>query len=65
MTTEPNTPAADARDFLHLAAIEAWQAIASGRSAPGIDSVVLFQELHDVFAPGTSITPVEQLIEDW
>ena len=62
----PQPPPPDnARDFLHLAAIEAWQAIASGKPAPRIDPVELFQDLHDVFAPGTSITPVEQLIDDW
>lgn len=62
----PQPPPPDnARDFLHLAAIEAWQAIAHGRPAPDMDPVELFQELHEVFAPGTRITPVEQLIEDW
>ena len=30
-----------------------------------MDPAELFQELHDLFAPGDSITPVEQLIEDW
>ena len=29
-----------------------------------MDPAELFQELHDLFAPGDSITPVEQLIED-
>jgi hypothetical protein len=65
MTAEPDTLATSARDVLHLAAIEAWQAIAHGQPAPGMDPAELFQDLHDVFGPGTSITPVEQLIEDW
>lgn len=30
-----------------------------------MDPAELFQDLYDVFAPGTSITPVEQLIADW
>jgi hypothetical protein len=54
-----------ARDSLHLAAIEAWQAIASDRAAPDIDPADLFQDMHDAFAAGTGISPVEQLIEDW
>jgi hypothetical protein len=62
---DPAAVAASARGYLHLAAIEAWQAIAHGRPAPDMDSTELFQELHDLFAPGTRITPVEQLIEDW
>lgn len=58
-------PPDNTRDYLHLAAIEAWQAIARGKPAPDIDPVELFQYLHDMFAPGTPVTPVEQLIEDW
>jgi hypothetical protein len=58
-------PPDNARDFLHLCAIEAWQAIAHGRPAPDMDPAELFQDLHEVFAPGAKITPVEQLIEDW
>jgi hypothetical protein len=56
---------APAREFLHLAAIEAWQAIAHGRPAPGIDPEDLFQDMHDAFAIGNGISPVEQLIDDW
>jgi hypothetical protein len=56
---------ASARDDLHLAAIRAWQALARQQPAPAMDPAVLFQELHDLFAPGASITPVEQLIADW
>jgi hypothetical protein len=61
----PQPPPDSPRDWLHLAAIEAWQAIAHGQPAPGMDPAELFQDLHDVFAAGTTITPVEQLIEDW
>jgi hypothetical protein len=62
---DPAAVAASARDDLHLAAVEAWQAIARRQPAPDMDPAELFQELHDLFATGTSITPVEQLIEDW
>jgi hypothetical protein len=30
-----------------------------------MEPAVLFQELHDLFAHGASITPVELLIADW
>ena len=56
---------ASARDDLHLAAIRAWQALARQQPAPAVDPAELFQELHDLFAPGAGVTPVEQLIEDW
>jgi len=55
MTSELNT-AKGARDCLHLAAIEAWQAIASGRPAPAIDPLALYQDLHDAFTVGSGIT---------
>jgi hypothetical protein len=46
------------RDFLHLAAIEAWQAISSGKPVPRIDPVVLYQEMYEAFraSDGTSLT---------
>jgi len=56
---------ARARDDLHQAAIEAWQAIARRQPAPDLDPTELFQALHFVFAPGNAVSPVEQLIEDW
>ena len=68
MTIVPDLPAslqASARDDLHQAAIEAWQASARQEPVPAMDPVELFQELHDLFAPGAGVTPVEQLIEDW
>src|SRR5579859_7767492 len=68
MTAMPDLPAAlqaSSRDDLYLAAIEAWQALARRQPTPAMDPAELFQELHDLFASGASITPVEQLIEDW
>jgi hypothetical protein len=62
---QPLPPPAEARGILHFAAIEAWQALASGEPAPGLDPVALFQVMHDTFAAGNGISPVEQLIEDW
>lgn len=64
MTAELNT-ANEARDFLHLSAIQAWQAIASGQPAPAIDPLALQQEICDAFTAGNGISPVEQLVEDW
>ena len=60
----PPVPA-EPRDLLHLAAIEAWQSLASGRPAPVLDPVILYQVMYDVFTTGNGISPVEQLIEDW
>jgi hypothetical protein len=68
MTATHDLPAArqaSARDDLHLAAIRAWQALARQQPAPAMDPAELFQELHDLFAHGASVTPVEQLVEDW
>jgi hypothetical protein len=56
---------ARARDALHQAAVEAWQAVARRQPAPDLDPDELFQALHLLFAPGSAISPVEQLIEDW
>jgi hypothetical protein len=60
----PPVPAGP-RDLLHLAAIEAWQALASGRPAPVLDPVILYQVMYDTFTTGNGASPVEQLIEDW
>jgi hypothetical protein len=68
MTAVPDVDAAlqaSAREDLYLAAVEAWQAIARRQPAPDMDPAELFQELHLVFAPGSAVSPVEQLIEDW
>jgi hypothetical protein len=56
---------AEPRDLLRLAAVEAWQSLASGRPAPVPDPVLLYQVMDDVFTTGNGISPVEQLIEDW
>lgn len=61
----PPPPPDNPRDFLHLAAIEAWQAIAAGRPAPVIDPLALYQDIHDAFTAGSGISPVERLVEDW
>jgi hypothetical protein len=60
----PGRPALpqDPRDFLHLLAIRAWRALASGQPAPGVDLVVLATEISAVFG-GDS--PVDQLCDDW
>jgi hypothetical protein len=60
----PVPPAApqDPRDFLHLLAIRAWRALASGQPAPGVDPIILATEISAAFA-GDS--PVDQLCDDW
>lgn len=55
----------EARDLLHLAAIEAWQALANGEPTPDIDPLALQQAVYEAFTAGNSISPVEQLREDW
>lgn len=55
-------PPEDPRDFLHLLAVEAWRALASGQPAPGVDPVVLATEISAAFG-GDS--PVDQLCDDW
>jgi hypothetical protein len=58
---EPASPH-DPCDFLHLLAIDAWRALASGQAAPGLDPVFLGQEIRDAFG-GTS--PVDELCDEW
>jgi hypothetical protein len=58
----PPAPPQDPRDFLHLLAIDAWRALASGRSVPGLDLVFLGQEIRDAFG-GSS--PVDELFDEW
>jgi hypothetical protein len=58
----PPAPPQDPRDFLHLLAIQAWRALASGQPAPGLDPVLLGQEIRDAFG-GTS--PVDELCDEW
>jgi hypothetical protein len=58
-------PPDNAGDFLHLAAIEAWQAIASGRSAPGIDPVMLCQEMDEAFRARDGAHLTDQFYCPW
>jgi hypothetical protein len=58
---EPDPPQ-DPRDFLHLLAIDAWRALASGQPAPDLETVFLGQEIRNAFG-GTS--PVDELFDDW
>lgn len=51
----PPPPPASERDFLHLAAIEAWQAIATGKPAPVIDPVALYQEMCEAFGASDGV----------
>lgn len=55
----------EARAFLHLSAIRAWQAIAEGQAVPEIDPLGLYQDLRDAFTTGNGVSPVEQLIDAW
>ena len=64
MTAAPDVPA-EARDLLHLSAIRAWQALASGRPAPDLDPAALQQAIYEAFETSDGISPVEQLCEDW
>ncbi len=61
----PPPPPAGPRDILHLAAIQAWQALASGQPAPALDPAALEQTIHEAFTPGEGWHPVDQLCEDW
>jgi hypothetical protein len=62
----PPPPPDNARGYLHLAAIGAWQAIACRRPAPDMGPSVLFREMPDVFGAGSAISPpVGQLIGEW
>jgi hypothetical protein len=65
ITLPADQPSSEARDFLHLSAIRAWQAITSGNPAPAIDPLALQQEICEAFTAGNGISPVEQLVEDW
>jgi hypothetical protein len=53
-------PPMSARDTLHLAAIEAWQAIASGRPAPRLDLLALYQAIYEAFQTSGSQSPIDE-----
>jgi hypothetical protein len=61
----PPTPPepANPRDLLHLSAIQAWQALASGQPAPGLDPDVE-QAIYEAFTTSDG-HQVDQLCDDW
>jgi hypothetical protein len=62
VTTELNPAEKEARDFLHLRAVRAWRALASGQPAPALDPATLEQGIYDAFG-GDS--PVHELCDDY
>jgi hypothetical protein len=56
-------PLTEARDLLHLSAIQAWQTLASGQPAPNLDPD-LDQEIYQAFVTSDG-HQVDQLCEDW
>ena len=61
----PPPPPDNPRDFLHILAIDAWQALSRHQPAPDMDPSFLFQEMIDVFGADQGTSPVERLIDDW
>ena len=63
--TAEHTPAPpmDARDLLHLSAIQAWQALVGGQPAPGLDPD-LEQAIYEAFTTSDGHR-VDQLCDDW
>jgi hypothetical protein len=55
----------NARDFLHLAAIRAWQAIANGQPAPQLDLLDLRLEIYEAFETSGGHNPVDQIYDTW
>ncbi len=54
---------AESRDLLHLCAIQAWQALASGQPAPDLDPD-LEQVIYEALVTSDSYQ-VDQFCEDW
>jgi len=52
-------------DFLHLSAIETWQALASNQPAPDLDQADLQQVMYEVFVTSDGRYQVDQLCEGW
>ena len=52
------------RDILHLSAIQAWQAVASGQPAPDLDPD-LEQAIYEAFTTSDGRYQVDQLCEAW
>jgi hypothetical protein len=55
-------PPEDPREYLHLLAVQAWRALASGRPAPGVDPIALDQGIR---AACDGSDPIEELCESW
>lgn len=55
-------PPEDPREYLHLLAVGAWRALASGQPAPGVDPIALDEGIRA--ACGGS-DPIEELCESW
>jgi hypothetical protein len=51
--------------FLHLSAIRAWQALASGRPIPSPDPADLEQAIYEAFVTSDGRYQVDQLCEGW
>jgi hypothetical protein len=64
-TKRPTALPDDPRDILHLAAIRAWQALASGKPAPVLDPQGLEEAISEAFTAGNGISPVDQMCSDW
>jgi len=58
-------PPAEPRDILHLAAIQTWQALASGQPAPGLAPADLNQAIYEAFTTSDGRNHVDQICEDW
>jgi hypothetical protein len=59
---QPPAPPTEPRDFLHLSAIRAWQALASGQPAP--DPEDLEQAIYDAFVTSDGRNHVDQFCDD-
>lgn len=60
---QPPAPPTEPRDLLYLSAIQAWQAVASGKPAPGLDPD-LEQAIYEAFTTSDG-HHVDQLCDGW
>ena len=58
-------PPTEPRDLLHLSAIQAWQALASGQAAPNPGPADLEHAICAAFTTSDGSCPVDELCEDW
>ena len=58
-------PSTEPRDILHLSAIQAWQALASGQAAPNPGPADLEHAICAAFTTSDGSCPVDELCEDW